>query len=338
MNRISCLLLLAIGISSMVHGQKKGGGFEIIGEVKGFRDSTVIKLWDFSTGSNVYMDSAIILNGKFSFRGSITTGKSYQQVGLISSDFRNIRTFWLENKVIHFKAELGKFQESVITGSAMQEEADELKSLLKSNPGNDRKVQVEYIRSHPRSLISANTLKVFGTSWGKDTTKMLFDGLHKSVQQSEFGQAVQEYLSLAKDIKMGGKYADFTLPNINNKDISLSDYKNKYVLLDFWGSWCGPCRKENPNLVKLYAEYKSKGFEILGVSIETNRNAWLQAMEEDNITWECVSDLKGDKNKAALIYGTSYYPTNYLIDRNGNIIAKDLRGEELRKKLDELLR
>lgn len=337
MLRISCFVV-SLFASTIVSSQSVKSGFEIIGDVSGFPDSIYIKLWDFSTGSNVLMDSAQIINGKFNFKGAITSGKEYQNVGIMTADFRNIKTFWLENKQIHFKAEKGKFQEALITGSSMQDEANKLAGLLKNSQGNDKAVLVSYIQSHPNSIYSGNLLKIYCTSWGKDTASMLFNGLTSRVKESEFGKSIQEYLALAKDIKVGDRYADFTLPNINNKDVSLSSYQNKYVLLDFWGSWCGPCRKENPNLVALYAAYKDKGFEILGVSIETSKKAWLKAVEEDKITWECVSDLKGDNNKAALIYGTHYYPTNYLIDPNGIIIAKDLRGDALKLKLAELLR
>lgn len=332
------LLLLVTTISISSYSQLQNQKFEIIGNVSGFPDSTYIKLYDFSTGSNVFMDSTPIINGNFTFKGAINKDRDYQKVGIITSDFKNIKTFWLENNVIHFNAEEGKFHDAIITGSSLQDEANQLTALEKKNPKNEKSIDIDYIKSHPNSLISGYVLKVYCTSWGKDTSKLLYDELSEKVKQSEFGKSVHEYLTLAKDIKVGDKFADFTLPDVDGKNISLSDYKGKYVLLDFWGSWCGPCREENPNLVKTYNEFKSKGFDILGVSIETKKDAWLDAIQHDNIVWKNVSDLKGDENKAALIYGIHYYPANFLINPNGIIIAKDLRGDALRKKLEEILK
>ena len=141
-----------------------------------------------------------------------------------------------------------------------------------------------------------------------------------------------------KNLKVGDKYVDFTESNIKGKNVSLSDFKGKTVLLEFWGSWCAPCRAGNPELRRIYNEFKNNDFEILGVAADEKRKFWVEAVEKDSLTWQNVSDLKGDGNKAALIYGVSYYPTNFLIDVNGIIVARDLVGKALRDKLQELLR
>ena len=330
------LLLLLVTISISSFSQPQNEKFEIIGTVSGFPDSSYIKLYDVSTDTNVLMDSAQIINGNFTFKGTINKGKDYQSVGIVF-DSENLNFFWLENDVIHFNAEKGKFYDAIITGSSMQDEANQLNALVQKNPNNETAIRIDYIKSHPNSLSSGFQLMIFSSRLGKDTSKLLYDGFSERVKQSEFGKSVNEYLTWAKNIKVGGKYADFTLPDIDGINVSLSDYKGKYVLLEFWGSWCNPCRRENPNLVKTYNEFKDKGFDILGVSIETKRDKWVGAIQQDNIVWKNVSDLKGGNNKAALIYGTYYYPANYLIDPNGIIIAKDLRGVDLRNKLAEIL-
>ncbi|WPU94733.1 TlpA disulfide reductase family protein [Mucilaginibacter sabulilitoris] len=139
----------------------------------------------------------------------------------------------------------------------------------------------------------------------------------------------------AGKVPIGIKAPDFTQFDVNNKAVSLSSFKGKYVLVDFWASWCMPCRAENPNVVKAYNKYKDKGFTVLGVSLDAQsaKTAWLKAIAADGLTWTQVSDLKGWKNEAAAQYGVSSIPQNFLIDPSGVVVGKNLRGEELNAKL-----
>jgi len=125
---------------------------------------------------------------------------------------------------------------------------------------------------------------------------------------------------------------------MNGLTTSLSDFRGKYVLLDFWGSWCGPCRAENPDIIKAYKTYKEKNFEIISVSLDTKKQDWLDAIQKDGLPWLHVSDLKGWKNEVALMYGINAVPQMFLLDPNGVIIAKDLGGEDLAKKLEETIK
>ncbi|NTS39673.1 AhpC/TSA family protein [Flavisolibacter sp. BT320] len=134
------------------------------------------------------------------------------------------------------------------------------------------------------------------------------------------------------------KAADFTQPDANGKPVSLSQFKGKYVLVDFWASWCQPCRKENPNIVKNYQQFKDKNFTILGVSLDQNRDAWLAAIQQDNLTWTHVSDLKFWNNEAATLYGVQSIPYNVLVDPQGNIVAENLHGPELEQTLSRVLK
>ncbi|MBC9914592.1 AhpC/TSA family protein [Chitinophaga varians] len=141
---------------------------------------------------------------------------------------------------------------------------------------------------------------------------------------------------IARKTDIGVTAMNFTQHNVSGKAVQLKDYRGKYVLLDFWASWCGPCRQENPNVLDNYEKYHSKGLEILAVSLDDKKDAWVKAIKDDGLTWEHVSDLKGWKNEVAKEYNIRAVPSNFLIDKEGKIVAKDLRGEELTKKLEEI--
>ncbi len=166
----------------------------------------------------------------------------------------------------------------------------------------------------------------------------MYRNLSKKNKATSYGKDVFEFITLNKNIKIGDKYIDFSEPNIEGKSVSLSDYNGKVTLLEFWGSWCGPCREGNPELVRIYNEFKDKGFDILGVAADDKKEEWIETVKKDSLTWQNVSDLKGDKNKAVLIYGVYYYPANFLINKDGVIIARDLRGKDLSDKLIEILK
>jgi Peroxiredoxin len=166
----------------------------------------------------------------------------------------------------------------------------------------------------------------------------LYDSITDEVKNSDAGkQVTMQFLSFKKTA-IGAEAPEFTQNNPEGKLIKLSDFRGKYVLLDFWASWCNPCRKENPHIVETYGLTKGENFEILGISLDNGKNAWLAAIEKDNLTWPQVSDLKGWKNEVAILYGVRSIPQNFLLDPNGVIIAKDLRGEKLTAKLKELLK
>jgi peroxiredoxin len=141
----------------------------------------------------------------------------------------------------------------------------------------------------------------------------------------------------ATGINIGDIAPDIFLPNPQGKMISLSSLKGKYVLIDFWASWCAPCRQENPNVVRMYQTYKDKGFEIYGVSLDQDKDAWIDAIQRDGLTWAQVSDLNGWRAAPAQTFGVRAIPATVLLDKEGKIIARDLRGEELEQKLKEVI-
>ncbi len=153
----------------------------------------------------------------------------------------------------------------------------------------------------------------------------------------QYGKDFVSFTEKLKVTAIGQPAPEISLPDPNGKIISLSSLRGKYVLVDFWAKWCGPCRRENPNVVKAYRAFKGKNFDILGVSLDRNREDWVRAIEEDGLTWNHVSDLKYFESKAALDYNINGIPFSILVDPSGVIIAKNLRGNELHRKLAEVL-
>lgn len=201
-----------------------------------------------------------------------------------------------------------------------------------------KKRQQEYIRQHPDSYFSLMALRdVAGNPIDYNSISPVFNGLTAAVKNTRTGIDFAKRLNIAKATSVGAPAPDFTQNDMSGQPVSLSGLKGRYVLIDFWASWCGPCRGENPNVVKAYQQYKDKGFTILGVSLDQNKEAWLKAIDADKLTWTHVSDLKYWNNAVAQQYGIRSISANFLLDKDGKIIARDLRGEALEKKLAELM-
>ncbi|HTF81371.1 MAG TPA: TlpA disulfide reductase family protein [Cytophagales bacterium] len=158
--------------------------------------------------------------------------------------------------------------------------------------------------------------------------------------KKEYGddRGVQDYIKKLpkRDISVGDEVPNIVLKDTLNRDLSLTSLRGKVVLIDFWASWCGPCRAENPNVVRVYNKYKDKGFTVFGVSLDQNREKWLGAIKSDGLAWSHVSDLKGWASEGAKLYGVKSIPQTFLIDKEGKVIAKNLRGEMLEQKLKEI--
>lgn len=348
-------LLFPAGLFSQQNNQ-----YTIKGEITGLKSEKVYLTYS-SMGSEV-KDSVLVNNGCFLFKGKV----SYPIRCLISSNDRTLFIpFYLENSVITIS---GSIHSEIISGSKTEDEDRILKIMLKEFSSDkffemksDRykkklagdKMAVEkideeisafqtkkietilkFIKQYPDSyaaispFVSAMSLE--GLEY--DKAFILYNSFDDSVRSSFIGKELLTELNKA----IGRPAMNFTQPDVAGNLIKLSDYKGKYVLIDFWASWCGACRHENPNLLKAYNRFHEKGFEILSISLDSKKEAWLKAVHEDKLPWRQVCDLKGKQNEAALLYGIKSIPQSFLIDPNGKIVGKEFMGVALEEALEEI--
>ncbi len=369
-------VLTSLSISGQeIEGQ---GPFTIIGKTTGLKDSTKLYFKKAEEGNlQDNLDSAYVINNSFIFKGYVTKPSLYfihtgytGWEGYYPETFSRL-AFWVNNSTIYINDKSGNLKFASISGSQLQADNNDLlqmtnrlnstldslvriiftlspkdsvqSRLLREKNRNLSKerfnAEISFIKSHPRSIISIYLLDIFKTTLGKEVTKDIFLQMNPQIRNIANAKAIKEYIGLPKTPAVGDKFTDIELTNLNGDLIKLSSLKNKYILLDFWASWCGACRAENPVLLNLYNKYKHNGFEIYAVCLDEKKESWQKTVADDKINWITVSDLKGaQKNEAALIYNVIGIPKNYLINKKGIIIAEDIRGEDLGKKLEEIFK
>ena len=215
----------------------------------------------------------------------------------------------------------------------------EMQAKFKVLQTRHRSALQTFIVTHPNSYLSIIALNTLDSKTDPFESENLFKTLSADLKGTEAGKVLKEIIDKAKLTAVGVTAPEFTQNDVKGLPVKLSSFKGKYLLIDFWASWCGPCRQANPTMVRLFNKYKTRNFTILGVSLDRPgaKNDWLAAIKNDGLVWTQVSDLKFWQNSAAQLYSVSAIPSNFLIDPAGKIIARDLRGVDLENKLVEVL-
>jgi len=331
-------------------------------------DDTLIYLTKREGGEMINFDSVQMTDGKAILTGHINLPEFYY---LNFKGTRNYVPVFFEQGDIMVNVDMNEVKKPLISGSISHETFmayndsvsifDDQQSILgqqygQANKENDTakmaeledeymsidglktEYMIDYAINHSNDVVSA--FVVLNNSYKLELEQLdkISNSFSESIDSSIYVKKLRDYIETLKNTAVGQPYIDFTLDDPTGAPVALSSLLNgNYVLVDFWASWCSPCRAENPNVVLAYERFHDKGFDVVGVSFDKDHEKWVRAIEEDNLTWAHISDLKYWNCEAGKIYAIQSIPQNLLIDPNGIIIEKNLRGEDLQNKLAELL-
>ena len=309
--------------------------FSISGQTNNIPDSTMLFLTDVLC--NKVTDSMMVLNNRFSVQGRLETSPTHFYI--YSSDYSLSKSIWLEPGSITFDAAEVEFSRAKISGSKTQTQAQDFFDAIAVADSDQRVEQLakEFIQQYPSNRMSASMLAGYAPAWGSDTVRKYYALLNPENITSVYGKRVERFLTSNKKHDIGDQYSDFKMTSVEGDTILFSDQLGKVTLLDFWASWCGPCREHHPELVSIYRRYHARGFNIVSVSLDFSAADWGKAIAADSLAWVHVSDLKGRNSLAADMYSINTIPDNLLIDATGKILGKSLWGTALSSAIEDQL-
>ena len=327
MKRLAVTALVALTLASC---QETPKGYVINGEVAGMPEGKIY-LKSFRNKMFFDVDTAEVKDGKFTFKGEVDQPLLF---GLATENMDYPVQLFVENTTMDVK--IGDDGETITVqnspvNTVFQENADKV-----FEDGYDID---SLIAKYPESPAAAFYLyRYFTYQLPLDDLKATRARISLALGDCPYVKDLDGIIKQLENVQIGKTAPEFSLPDTAGVSVSLSDFRGKYVLLDFWASWCPPCRRENPNVVKAFNEYKDKNFTIIGISLDKDKSKWLKAIADDNLTWTHLSDLKYWDSEIPALYGVRGIPANVLLDPDGVIIAKNITGEDLHQKLKEVIK